>query len=123
MCDPLLYTSAGKSYSHLPMRSNGLPYPVEQKVIDISANPGWWLFHDRYIEAIGAVTWLGEHFWRLTGANREEVQNTPWVNMSPSGSSAVKLQVAPGCFVAAEGSSGELQKRLRSLLFRNKPLS
>ena len=38
--DPLHYRAAGNSYKHLPMRSNGLPPPLEQMVIDISRNPG-----------------------------------------------------------------------------------
>lgn len=115
--DPLQYTAVGKPYEHLPMKSNELPYPLEQKIVDTSANPGRWRFHDGYIEAIGAVMWLGPTFWSLTGANQEQVSNTPWLTVSSPTESVTKLLAAEHCFAASDGPSGALQDRLRSLLF------
>jgi hypothetical protein len=115
--DPLEYTAAGKSHANLPMKSNGLPYPLEHKVIDASGNPGRWTFRDGYIEAVGAVMWLGQPFWQLTGATRPEVEKAEWIKISNVAPSVTRLQAADRCFTMAEGPAGELQRRLRTLLF------
>jgi len=115
--DPLQYTALKKPYNHLPMKSNELPYPLEKIIIDTSKNPGRWLFRDGYIEAVGAIMWLGEHFWRLTGANKSAVIKTNWLQVSNPIPSVTKVQVADRCFTTGEGASGELQKKLRALLF------
>lgn len=115
--DPLEYTAVGKSYSHLRLKSNGLPYPVEQQIVDTSANPGRRRFRDGYIEAIGAVMWLGEPFWSLTGADEPEVAAAPWLRVSKPIPSVTKLQVGEQSFTSAEGECGELQRKLRDLLY------
>jgi hypothetical protein len=65
--DLLQYPSVGRSWQHLPMKSNGLPPPREQSIIDILDNPGRWSLHVGFIEAIGAVMWSGERFWQVRG--------------------------------------------------------
>ena len=65
--DPIEYTAVGRDYSHLPLKSNGLPFPLEQQVIDTSANPGRWTMRIGYIEAIGSTMWLGKNFWNAVG--------------------------------------------------------
>jgi len=115
--DPLQYTAVGKSYAHLRMKSNGLPYPVEQQIIDTSANPGRWCFRDGYIEAIGALMWLGAPFWSFTGADRRLVTDAPWLLVSYPAPSVMKIQSSEHLFMTSEGGSGELQANLRCLLF------
>ena len=115
--DPLQYTAVGRSYAHLPMKSNGLPYPLEQKIIDTSGNPGRWVFRDGYIEAVGAMMWLGEPFWQLTGTDKCTVMKSKWLQVSNPIPSVTKVQAADKCFTTAEGASGELQQKLRALLF------
>jgi len=115
--DPLQYTATGKSCTHLPMNSNGLPYPMERKVIEISANPGRWNFRDGYIEVVGATMWLGIPFWALTGTDQKQVAGAPWLHVSHPISSVTKIQAAESCFTMAEGTSGDLQVKLRALLF------
>src|SRR5262245_41538571 len=63
--DPLEYKAAGRSYAHLPLVSNGLPYPVEQMIIDTSRNAGRRILRTGYIEVVGALMWLGAPFWSL----------------------------------------------------------
>src|SRR5688572_30826142 len=58
--DLLQYTAAGKPHEHLPKKSNGLPPPLEQTIIDISGNPGRRILRNGYYEVVGAVMWLGE---------------------------------------------------------------
>ena len=71
--DPLEYEAAGRSFSSLPMKSNGLPPPLDQMEIDISSNPGRNVFRQGYIEAIGSTMWLGDLFWGRVGVDRAVV--------------------------------------------------
>lgn len=115
--DPLQYTSVGRSYAHLPMKSNGLPPPLEQAVIDTSCNPGRRILRTGYVEAVGAMMWLCESFWPLTGAGKNAVADTKWLLLTEPAPSVTKVQAADSPFVSNEGSSGQLQRKLRSLLF------
>jgi hypothetical protein len=115
--DPLQFTAVGRSYNHLPMRPSGSPYPLNRMLIDTSANPGRWLFHTGYIEAVGSTMWLGQPFWQLTQANPERVANIPWLKHSYPVPSVMRIEAADHCFTTAEGSSGKLQNDLRALLF------
>jgi hypothetical protein len=115
--DPLQYTAVGKPYEHLSIKSNGLPYPLEQKEIDTSANPGRWSFYQGYMEAVGSVMWLGEPFWQLSGASKDEVKAADWLKISVPSPSVMRVQAADECFTSAEGASGDMQRKLRALLF------
>jgi hypothetical protein len=115
--DLLEYTVVGRSHEHLPKKSNGLPYPLEQTIIDTSDNPGRRLFRMGYYEVVGATMWLGEPFWKLTGANRTSIETAEWLQISKLVPSVTRIQAAPKCFITANGKSGELQRKLRSLLF------
>jgi hypothetical protein len=115
--DPIQYEGSGRSYAGLPMKSNGLPYPLEQRILDISKNPGRRVFRQGYVEAVGAVMWLGEQFWPLTGASRQEVLAADWLQCEQLPHGVLRVQAANAPFTTAEGASGVLQDRLRALLF------
>lgn len=121
--DPLEFTAVGKSYAHLPMKSNGLPHPLEQRIIDISCNPVRWFLRTGYYEAVGAVMWLGDRFWQLTGADRTQMASARWLRVSNPLPTVMRLQASDLCFTTAEGASGELQSKLRSLLFPDRSMS
>ena len=72
--DPLEYKVGGRSLAHLPMISNGLPFPLEQKVVDTSKNPGRRILRDEYIEEVAAHMWFGKDFWKLTGSKKERLE-------------------------------------------------
>lgn len=116
--DLLQYTAKGKPHDHLPKKSNGLPPPLEQTIVDISGNPGRRLLRIGYYEAVGAVMWLGDPFWELTKANRIEVEDSRWLQVSKPIPTVVRIEASAKCFTTAEGSEGELQRELRTLLFR-----
>ena len=81
--DPLQYTTVGRDMTGLKMKSNGLPYPLEQQIVDTSENPGRWAFRRGYIEAIGSPMWIGENFWRVIGENREsELRALDWLHLT-----------------------------------------
>jgi hypothetical protein len=116
--DPLQFTSRGQPYDHLPMKSNGLPYPLEKKIIDTSNNPGRYALRHGYHEAIGHVMWLGTPFWDLAAADRTEVETSAELSRSYPSLGVVRIQAFPHCFQTAGGESGRVQRRLRELLFR-----
>lgn len=99
------------------MKSNGLPFPLEQQIIDTSQNPGRRILRDGFVEAVGSVMWLGEQFWPLTGASKQTVLAAEWLECEQLANGVLRIQVADAPFRTAEGASGALQDRLRSLLF------
>jgi hypothetical protein len=115
--DPLNYTAVGKPYEHLPMKSNGLPYPLEQMIVDTSANPGRWRYRGDYAEAVGAMMWLGSPFWGLTGADLDRVAAERDLQVSRPLPSVTRIKTAESCFTSDAGAEGRLQEKLRSLLF------
>jgi hypothetical protein len=116
--DPLQYSSRHQPYDHLPMKSNGLPYPLEQKIIDTSNNPGRCTLRRGYHEAVGHVMWLGVHFWDLVGTDRRQVETAPDLSRSYPSPGVLRIQAFPHCFRTAVGESGRMQRLLRELLFR-----
>lgn len=68
--DPLEYECVGRPLSGLPMKSNGLPPPLDEMEIDTSGNPGRNVLRQGYIEAIGSTMWLGNPFWESAGVDR-----------------------------------------------------
>ena len=116
MKDLKYYESENRSYEDLPLKSNGLPFPLEQQIVDISNNPGRWKLQNGYIESVGSVMWLGEQFWKNTGASKEEVLACAWLQVEEIGS-AIKLKLQSSPFTSSEGQEGELQNKLRALLY------
>lgn len=115
--DPIEYLGEDRSCEGLPMKPNGLPYPLEGMIIDTSRNPGRRVLRRGYVEAVGAVMWLGEQFWRVTGTRKADVvaQHWLWCEELPSG--VLRVQVSEDMFTAAGGTEGDKQDRLRALLF------
>jgi hypothetical protein len=115
--DPIEYEAKGRSYAHLPMRSNGLPPPLEQMVIDISRNPGRRVLRHGFIEALGAMMWLGPSFWPATGAKKEAVLAQRWLRCDELRGGVVRIRAAETPFTEGGGEAGQVQERLRTLLF------
>lgn len=113
--DPLQYEAAKRDHQHLPKISNGLPFPLEQMIIDISANPGRRVIREGYIEAVGAVMDLGYRFWALTGANLDQVRRLALKCIGDS-SSIVQVTFTNSPFRSVE-SDVELQARIRATLY------
>jgi len=120
--DPLEYRVAGKSYKHLPMRSNGLPPPLEQMVIDISRNPGRRRIRQGFVEFVGSVMWLGEPFWSAAGVSRDLLLTQDWLQVDELPGGAVRIRAAEEPFTTDTGDSGEIQRKLRALLYPSSSL-
>jgi len=121
--DLLQYTSKGKPHEHLSKKSNGLPPPLEQIIIDISGNPGRRLLRPGYYEVVGSVMWLGEPFWHLTKANKAEVERADWLKVSNPVPTVARVEASAKCFTSEEGDVGELQRNLRAILFPESVMS
>lgn len=114
--DPLLFKSAGKDIAELPMRSNGLPFPLDQMIVDTSHNPGRRILRNGFIEALGHRMWLGaEFFRRVPGADRAAILAAEWLRPVQQPDGVVEITASDAPF--HDDSSAQLQERLRSLLF------
>ncbi|MBY4629956.1 hypothetical protein [Rhizobium croatiense] len=114
--DPIIYQAANRDYSSLPMRSNGLPPPVEQMVVDISHNPGRWSLRSGYVEAVGSVMWLSDIFWSYVGFhNKERLSTLTPIEIRQITENVIRLCVSERPFT--EASSPEVQDRLRKVLY------
>ena len=113
--DPAEFTAAGHGFEHLPLKSNGLPPPLEKKVIDTSRNPGRWTFRPGYIEAIGSPMWLGPRFWALVGRDGvEALQRVPWLETSKPYDGILKLSAG---LSFEDETSQVFQNELRARLY------
>jgi hypothetical protein len=98
------------------MKSNGLPHPLDQMIVDTSHNPGRRLLRDGYVEAIGHRMWLGpEFFRRVPGASREAVLSTGHVRVAEAPGGVVEVLAHDTPFV--DETTADLQCCLRQLLF------
>jgi len=114
--DLLQYRTRGRRYEHLPLRSNGLPPPLEQTVVDTTRNPGRRVLRAGAVEAIGSEMWFGPEFWAIAGSDDAQVRSQTWLRSDHCGD-ALYLKAADKPFDSGEGESGALQERLRGLLF------
>ncbi|MFZ6768537.1 hypothetical protein ACO0LM_15875 [Undibacterium sp. Di26W] len=114
--DILEYTAVGRDYSQLPMISNGLPPPLEQKIIDTTNNPGRWSLQSGYVEAIGATMWLGDSFWERVGADRKErVKSVNWLNVETVNDNTLHVRASENSF--SDQRTAEVQNKLRAILY------
>lgn len=113
--DPMEYELAGRDYSFLPMKTNGLPPPLDRKEIDISKNPGRWLLKMGYVEAIGYVMWLSDLFWARTGTNRSQLSAVGWLDVSALSERVTHVKVSETKFYDEE--TKDKQDAMRSLLY------
>ncbi|MCB9691042.1 MAG: hypothetical protein H6736_04430 [Alphaproteobacteria bacterium] len=114
--DPLVYQAAGRSMDGLPMKSNGLPFPLEQQVVDTSRNAGRRVLRQGYVEAIGHRMWLGpEYFARVPGADRDAIMNAGWLQVTEMENGILEVVASDEPFT--DDSTADIQNRLRRLLF------
>ncbi|MFC5474725.1 hypothetical protein [Paraherbaspirillum soli] len=114
--DPLQYEAVGRSFSHLPTKSNGLPPPLEQIEIDTSNNPGRWSLHSGYVEAIGSTMWLGMPFWKYVGETRKDtLLSSDWLDVRSEGNGVIYVVASEHGFF--DESTEGIQNNLRTVLY------
>ena len=115
--DPLEYEARSQPYAHLPMRSNGLPPPLEQMEIDTSANPGRRRLQSGFIEAVGSPMWLSREFLKRVDVSESDLRSQDWLHAELLPSKVWKLSVQEFPFTSSEGEQARLQDKLRDFLF------
>lgn len=110
--DTLLYDVAGKDHSFLPKKSNGLPFPLEQIVVDISNNPGRCRLGEGYRESISSPMWLSQSLI----LDLELLQRIATVTKLKDGD-ILKISTLYNTFDKADGEQGELQRQLRNVIY------
>jgi hypothetical protein len=114
--DPIEYEAVGRDFSHLPMKSNGLPPPLEQMEIDTSRNPGRWVLRSGYVEAVGVIMWFSELFWDRVGRDHKSRMNpTEWPHTSEPAKGIMEIRIPEHCFISEE--TADIQNRLRACLY------
>lgn len=117
--DPLIYEAECRSCAEMSMKSNGLPFPLEKQIVDISNNPGRRTIKNGYIEAVGAVMWLGKDFFNRAGITEQLLSEHDWLNIENLPGGVFRLQAASEPFTSAENSQKKLQDNLRNVLYSN----
>ncbi len=114
--DPLEYEAAGRSYTHLPTKSNGLPPPLEQIEIDTSHNPGRWSLQLGYVDAISSTMWLGKLFWQSVGENRKDaLLSASWLDVQSITDGVIQVVASEHCF--CDKATEVIQNNLRAILY------
>lgn len=110
--DILLYDSVGKDHSNLPKTSNNLPPPLEQKVVDISNNPGRFILRHGYRESISSPMWLA----KTLVSNPVELKKIATVQELGEGN-IIRIQTPYETFDSSVGEQALLQKQLRQAVY------
>ena len=113
--DPLQYEHAGKSYAELPMRTNGLRYPLTQDIIDIRSNPGRSPLADGYNEFVSSPMWLSRAFLSRRPAS---VTSMPSDYLHEWRGENLKVWCPYRPFAADDERQATLQNALRRWLYR-----
>jgi hypothetical protein len=113
--DPLQYKAHGKSYEGLPMKSNGLPPPLEQMNIDTSRNPGRRVIRSGYVEAVGSCMWLSDEFWLRVGSDKKKFIDEFADKIEQMEEGVLKLKVSDMPFT--DTSTGVIQDKIRDILY------
>jgi hypothetical protein len=118
MSDPLIFKELGLSTNGLPMKSNGLPFPLEQQIVDTSRNPGRYALKQGYVEVSAAAMWFGDAFWEKVNNTAQDTIDLLPHEVKLEKEICWKLTVNTGLFT--DQATAELQNKIRYALF---PLS
>ncbi|MES0864376.1 hypothetical protein ABLN87_18655 [Ruegeria sp. SCPT10] len=121
ICDPLDFKALGLSMEGLPMKSNGLPFPLEQQIVDTSQNPGRYRLCQNYVEVAAGYMWFGDSFWKLIGRSSQCVRERMPAEVSLVHAECWKLRSQVGVFT--DSCTAKLQEGVRSALFDDVPLN
>lgn len=113
--DPLQFRALGLSMNGLPMKSNGLPFPLEQEIVDTSQNPGRYRLCQGYVEVSAGYMWFGKNFWSTVGIDPDDVIVELPENVSLCFEKCWKLKAVGGVFGGPETRA--MQDGIRRAVF------
>lgn len=97
----------------------GLPAPLPTHDYDCDGSVGRLFYRKLYLEIPAARLWLGEPFWRASGADEAAVRQTPWLRTRQVTERVLQVDAWPSLFASDRGIERERQIKLRRLLFPN----
>jgi len=83
--------------------------------IDVSKNPGRWLFKSGFIEAVGSKMWFGRLFWKCIGDRRERLRLLKWLEVIDLSHDVTSVKVPKVRF--CDLSTAHIQDELRKALY------
>jgi hypothetical protein len=95
---------------------------LEQMVMDTSQKPGRRQIRQGFIEFVGSIMWLGESFWRATGVRKGPLLSQHWLQVDELAGGVVRIRAAEKPFATDTGDAGEIQRKLRALLYPSSSL-
>lgn len=113
--DPLQFKALGLSMDDLPMKSNGLPFPLEQQIVDTDQNPGRYRLRQGYVEVPAGYMWFGKSFWPIVGKTPEGVKAGLPEGVSFGWEKCWKLVAASGIF--SDQKTSAIQDGIREAVF------
>ena len=75
------------------------------------------MLRDGYIEVVGSVMWFGPEFGSLVSATKDDIEHLAWVKNTLLKGDVVRIESASEPFATSEGESGEIQRKLRKVIF------
>ena len=111
--DVLQYESVGKDHSRLRKVSNGLPYPLKQKVVDIRKNPGRRIFREGFKEVVSSPMWIDKKFIK----NIQDLYKLSGVTIVEKGD-LLKITSPYNPFDSDKGEQRKLQEALRTRIYK-----
>jgi hypothetical protein len=61
--------------------------------------------------------WFSDLFWKLAGTDKSSLSKTNCLQVTCPIATITKVRAADKCFSTDEGAAGELQRKLRVLIF------
>ncbi len=114
--DILQYKAKGKVYEHLPLISNRLPFPLEQKIIDTTKNPGKYEIKDGYIKVAAYRMWLDANLVERLGVDIKSLEMTLGAKVSCH-NDIYLVHVGESPFT--ESTPKEVLLNMKNLIFRD----
>lgn len=107
------YDKAGVDTEELELVSNGLPFPLEEKIVDTSKHPGRRVLRDGFIECVGHKMWFSSGLIEKLQIDIDKLSLLCAVETFGDGTKFV-FGEAP----FHDKSSAAVQKTARELLYR-----
>ncbi len=111
------HKNAGVDIRTLQMVSNGLPYPLEQEIVDISQNPGRRVLRNGFVEAIGPTMRFSSSFLTKIAPKVDRLRELGAVSETKDW---IQFSV-DGIFDESE-QAAELQDSVRGAVFGTNPV-
>lgn len=109
------YRSLGLDHSGLKTVNNGLPFPLNEDIIDTSINPGRTCIKTGYVEFVGAVMWFNKTLLMKLGSDMEGLLSSRF-SISELGE-MLRIQAQDYCFTRADDQEADMQDQLRRLIY------